>query len=93
MSTSSATIARVPYSPIRPDFAELAELMRLASTSTIAFALAPYGSNLDHRARGVEADKRRFNEALQAVIDSGELADFSAYAAWAKATREAAPIG
>lgn len=90
MSTASATIARVPFSPIRPDFVKLDELMWLASTAATVSALAPYGSDHVRRARSEAADKRRFNDALQVVIDNGELADFSAYANWVKATREAA---
>lgn len=88
MFTTSTATTQVPYSPIRPDFRQLDVLAHAAATGAAVSALAPHGSDHVARSRSAQADARRFSEAIEVVIANGDLADYAAYATFAKAKRE-----
>ena len=89
MHTESATQVRVPYSPIRPDFREMDHLLYIVSTNGAVAALSSSAPAAQlRRARAEKADAARFNDAMQKLIDGGDLAAYSEYAAFAKAKRE-----
>jgi hypothetical protein len=89
MHTETATVARFPFSPVRPDFRELDQLLHVVSTNGAVAALSPYGTDQRRLARAEAADNRRLNDAMGAVIAAGDLPAYSEWARFCKAKREA----